>query len=57
MTEEEGLELRTQTYEMNSGDEAITDVPYDDNHELFKTTRSREGRVIKRPTHLDVYGV
>ena len=57
MTEEEGLELRTQTYEMNSGDEAITDVPNDDNHELFKTTRPREGRVIKRPTHLDVYGV
>ena len=53
---------------MHYGDEASPDVLNDDNHELFEdyieiddtqreTTRTREGRVIKRPTHLDDYGV
>ena len=52
---------------MDSGDEAIPDVPNDDDHELFEdymkidnthqeTTRARGGRVIKWPTHLDDYG-
>ena len=65
---EEGLEQRPQTQEMDSGDEAMPDVLNDDDHELFEdyieidytqreTTRIRRGRVIKRPTHLDDYGV
>ena len=65
---EEGLEQMLQTQEMDSGDEAIPDVLNDDDHELFEdymeiddtqwdTTRTRGGRVIKRPTHLDDYGV
>ena len=66
MTEEEGLEQRTQTQEIDSGGEAITDVPED--HELFEdymeindtqreTIRTRGGRVIKRPTLMDDYGI
>ena len=64
---EEGLGQMTQTQEMDSGDEAIPDVPNDDDHELFdymaiydtqqETTRTRGARVIKRPTHLDDYGI
>ena len=53
---EEGLGQRTQTQKMDSGDEAIPDVPNDDDHELFKdymeiddtqreTTSTRGGRV------------
>ena len=53
---------------MPYGDEAIPDVLNDDDHELFEdyieiddtqreTTRPRGGRVIKRPTHLEDYGV
>ena len=38
MTEEEGLDQRIQTQEMNSDDEAITDVPNDNDHELFEAT-------------------
>ena len=33
---EERLGQRTQTQEMNSGDEAIPDVPNNDDHELFE---------------------
>ena len=62
------LEQMTLTQQMDPGDEAITDVPNDDDHEVFKhymeiydtqqdTTRTRGGRVIKRTTHLDDYGV
>ena len=65
---EEGLEQRPQTQEMDSGDEASPDVLNDDDHELFEdyieiddtkrdTTRTRGGRVIKRPSHLDDYVV
>ena len=65
---EKGLKQRPQTQETDSGDEAIPDVLNDDDHELFEdymeiddtqreTTRTRGGRVIKRPTHLDDYGV
>ena len=68
MTEEEGLDQRTQTQEMDSDEETITDVPNDDDHELFEdymeiddtqpqTTRTRGGRVIKRHTHLNDYEV
>ena len=53
---------------MHYGEEASPDVLNDDDHELFEdyiemddtqreTTRTRGGRVIKRPTHLDDYGV
>ena len=35
-TEKEGLKQQTQTQEMDSGDEAIIDVPNDDDHELFE---------------------
>ena len=53
---------------MDSGDEAISDVLNDVDHELFEdymeiddtqweTTVTRGGRVSKRPTHLDNYGV
>ena len=53
---------------MPYGDEASPDVLNDDDHELFedyieiddtqwKTTRTRGGRVIKRPTHLEDHGV
>ena len=53
---------------MDSGAEAITDAPNDDDHELFEdyieihdtqweSTRTRGFLVIKRPTHLDDYGV
>ena len=63
---EEGLEKRPQTQEMDTGDEAIPDVPND--NKLFEdymdlddtqreTNRTRRGRVIKGPTHLDDYGV
>ena len=65
---EEGLEQRLRTQEMNSGDEAIPDVLNDDDHELFgdymkiddtqrKTTRTRGGCVIKRPSHRGNYRV
>ena len=65
---EEGLEQRSQTQEMPYGDEASPDVLNDDDHELFEdyieiddtqreTIRTRGGRVIKRPTHLEDYGV
>ena len=65
---EEGLEQRHQTQEMHYGDEASTDVLNDDDHDLLKdcieiydtqheTTRTRGGRVIKRPTHLEYYWV
>ena len=65
---EEGFEQRSQTQEMPYGDEASPDVLNDDDPELFEdyieiddtqreTTRTRGGRVIKRPTHLDNYGV
>ena len=65
---EEGLEQRSQTQEMPYGDEASPDVLHDDDHELFEdyiqiddtqreTTRTRGGRVIKRPTHLEDYVV
>ena len=65
---EEGLEQRPQTQEMHYGDEASLDVLNDDDHELLEdyldiddtqreTTRTRTGRVIKRPTHLEDYGV
>ena len=67
MTEEE-LEQRPQTQEMHYGDEASPDVLNGDDHELLEnyieiddtqrqTTRTRGGRVIKRPTHLEDYGV
>ena len=36
MAEEKGLEPRTQTQEMDSDDEAITDIPNDEDHELFE---------------------
>ena len=63
---EEGLEQRSQTQEMH--DDASPDVLNDDDHELLEdyieiddtqreTTRTRGGRVIKRPTHLEGYGV
>ena len=53
---------------MPYGDEASPDVPNDDDPELFEdyieiddtqreNTRTRGGRVIKRPTHLEDYGV
>ena len=65
---EEGLEQRPQTQEMHYGDKASPDVLNEDDHELFEdyieidytqreTTRTRGGRVIKRPTHLEDYGV
>ena len=65
---EEGLEQRSQTQEMPYGDKASPDVRNDDDHELFEdyieiddtqreTTRTRRGRVIKRPTYLEDYGV
>ena len=65
---EEGLEQRSQTQDMSYGDEASPDVPNDDDPELFEdyieiddaqreNTRTRGGRVIKRPTHLEDYGV
>ena len=65
---QEGFKKRPQTQEMDSGDEAIPDVLNDDDHELSEvymeiddtqrqTTSTRGGRVIKRPTHLDGYGV
>ena len=65
---EEGLEQRSQTQEMHYGDEASPNVLNDDDHELLEdyieindtqreTTRTRGGRVIKRPTHLEDYGV
>ena len=65
---EEGLEQRPQTQKTNFVDEAIPDILNDDDHELFEdymevddtqreTTRTRGSRVIKRPTHLDDYGV
>ena len=48
---------------MDSVDEAIPDVLNDDDHELFedymemddtqRETKTRGGRVIKRPTHMD----
>ena len=64
----EGLEQRPQTQEMHYGDEASPDVLNDDDHELLEdyieiddtqreTTRTRGGRVIKRPTHLEDCGV
>ena len=64
----EGLEQRSQTQEMHYGDEASPDVLNNDDYELFEdyieiddtqreTTRTRGGRVIKRPTHLEDYGV
>ena len=65
---EKGLEQRSQTQEMHYGGEASPDVLNDDDHELLEdymeiydtqreTTRTRGGRVIKRPTHLEDYGV
>ena len=65
---EEGLEQMSQTQEMHYGDEASPDVLNDDDHELLEdyieiddtqreTTRTRGGRVIKRPTQLEDYGV
>ena len=59
---EEGLEQRPQTHEMHSGDEAIPDVLNDEDYmetddAQRKTTRIRGGRVLKRPTHLDDYGL
>ena len=65
---EERLEQRHQTQEMDTGDEAILDVPNDDDHELFvhymkiddthrETIWARGVRVIKRPAHLDDYGI
>ena len=33
---DEGLGQRTQSPEMDSGDEVIPDVPKDDDHELFE---------------------
>ena len=65
---EEGLEQRSQTQEMPYGDEASHDVLNDNDPELFEdyieiddtqreTTRTRGGRVIKRPTHLEDYWV
>ena len=65
---EEGLEQRSQTQEMHYGDEASPEVLNDDDHELLEdyieiddtqreTTRTRGGHVIKRPTHLEDYGV
>ena len=65
---EEGLEQRPQTQEIHYGDEASPDVLNDDDHELLEdyieidytkleTTRTRGGRVIKRLTHLEDYGV
>ena len=69
MTPKEGLNQRTQALEMDSGNEAIIDVPNDHDHESFKdfmeidyiqreTIRTRGGRVIKKwHTHLDDYGV
>ena len=53
---------------MPYGDEASPYVLNDDDHELFEdyiaiddtqreTTRTRGVRVIKRPTHLEDYGV
>ena len=57
MTEEVGLEQRTQCQELDSGDEAITDVPNDDYHELFEYYMDTMSRIIKRHTHLYDYGV
>ena len=65
---EEGLKQRPETQEMHYGGEASPAVLHDDDHELFEdyieiddtqreTTRTRTGRVIKRPTHLDDYVV
>ena len=65
---EEGLEQRPLTQEMYSDDKESPDVLNDDDHELFQddmeiddtqreTTRTRGCGVIKRPTHLDDYGV
>ena len=65
---EEALEQRPHTQETNFVDEAIPNVLNNDDHELFEeyveiddtqreTTRTRGGRVIKLPTHLDDYGV
>ena len=64
---EEGLEQRSQTQDMPYGDEASPDVLNDHDPELFEdyieiddtqreNTRTRGGRVIKRPTHLEDYG-
>ena len=65
---EERLERTHRTQEMDSDDEGSPDVLNDDDHELFEdymeiddtqreTTRTRGGRVIKRPTQLNDYGV
>ena len=65
---EEGLERRFQTQELHYGDEESPDVLNDDDHELLEdyieiddtqreTTRTRGGRVNKRHTHLEDYGV
>ena len=53
---------------MDSGDEASPDVLNEDDHEFFEdymeindpqweTTMTRGGRIVKRPTHLDDYGI
>ena len=66
--QQQGLGQRSQTQYMDSSEEAIPDVPNDNDHELFddymdiddtqrETTRTRGIRVIKRPTNLDDYGV
>ena len=65
---EEGLEQRSQTQEMNYDDEASPVVLERRRSQLLEdhieiddtqreTTRTRGGRVIKRPTHLEDYGV
>ena len=57
-------EQRIQTQELDYGDEAITDVPNDVDHELSEncmerddtqreTIRTQGDRVINRPTHMD----
>ena len=65
---EEGLEQRSQTQDMPYGDEASPDVLNDGDPELFEdyieiddtqreNTRTRGGRGITRPTHLEDYEV
>ena len=65
---EEALEQWSQTQEMHYGDDANTDVLNDDVHESLEdyieiddtqreTNKTRGGRSIKRPTHLEDYGV
>ena len=65
---EEGHEQRHQTQDMVFVDEVIPEVRNDDDHELFEdymgidhtqqdTSWTRGGRVMKRSTHLDDYGV